>query len=104
MVTGLLTVLQQSTPDGRRGTVFAAFGVAASVGQAIGMVGGGLLGDRLGVVTVLNGQGTLYLVAAAIAAGWLTTRRPRRAPAQRAVVEDDGLTAPSDVANSTVQP
>ena len=57
MVTGLLSVVQRATPDGRRGTVFAAFGVAASVGQAVGMIGGGLLGDRLGVVAVLNGQG-----------------------------------------------
>ena len=75
MVTGLLTLLQTATSDGQRGTVFAAFGVAASVGQAIGMIGGGLLGDRLGVVTVLNGQGALYLVAGAIAAVWLTGRR-----------------------------
>jgi MFS family permease len=74
MVTGLLTLLQTETSDGQRGKVFAAFGVAASVGQAVGMVVGGVLGDRLGVVAVLNGQGALYLVAGAIAAGWLGGR------------------------------
>lgn len=78
MVTGLLSVLQRETDDGERGRVFAAFGVASSVGQAIGMVGGGLLGDRLGVVTVLNGQGALYLVGGVIAAGWLAERSVRR--------------------------
>jgi MFS family permease len=72
MVTGLLSVVQRATPDGRRGTVFAALGVAASVGQAVGMIGGGLLGDRLGVVAVLNGQGVLYLLAGLAAARWLT--------------------------------
>ena len=72
MVTGLLSVVQRATPDGRRGTVFAAFGVAASVGQAVGMIGGGLLGDRLGVVAVLNGQAVLYLLAGAVATRWLT--------------------------------
>jgi MFS family permease len=72
MVTGLLSVVQRATPEGRRGTVFAAFGVAASIGQAVGMIGGGLLGDRLGVVAVLNGQGALYVVAGVVAARWLT--------------------------------
>jgi MFS family permease len=72
MATGLLSAVQRATPDGRRGTVFAAFGVAASVGQAVGILGGGLLGDRLGVVAVLNGQGVLYLLSGLVAARWLT--------------------------------
>ncbi len=86
MVTGLLSVVQRATPDGRRGTVFAAFGLAASVGQAIGMIGGGLLGDRWGVVAVLNGQAVLYLLAGLVAARWLTrsavpaVRRPAPTP------------------------
>jgi MFS family permease len=74
MVTGLLSVVQRATPDDRRGTVFAAFGVAASAGQAVGMIAGGLLGDRVGVVAVLNGQGVLYLLAGLVAARWLTAR------------------------------
>jgi hypothetical protein len=52
--------------------VFAALGVVAAVGQAAGMVAAGLLGDRLGVVTVLNGQGCLYLLAGLVALAWLT--------------------------------
>jgi MFS family permease len=83
MATGLLSVVQRATPDNRRGTVFAAFGVAASVGQAAGMVGGGLLGDRLGVVAVLNGQGVLYLLAGLVAARWLTPPARGLAPTGR---------------------
>ncbi|HKE64495.1 MAG TPA: MFS transporter [Micromonosporaceae bacterium] len=91
MVTGLLTLLQTATSDGQRGTVFAAFGVAASAGQAIGMIGGGLLGDRLGVIAVLNVQGALYLLAGAIASVWLTGRLvgapiPAAPPATSALV------------------
>jgi MFS family permease len=72
MMTGLSTVLQSSTVDGERGRVFAALGVVAAIGQAAGMVAAGLLGDRLGVVTVLNGQGCLYLLAGIVALAWLT--------------------------------
>jgi MFS family permease len=74
MMTGLSTVLQQSTVDGERGRVFAALGVAAAAGQAVGMVAAGLLGDRLNVVTVLNGQACLYLLAGLLALAWLTDR------------------------------
>jgi MFS family permease len=86
MVTGLLSVVQRATPDGRRGTVFAAFGLGASVGQAVGMISGGLLGDRWGVVPMLNGQAVLYLLAGLVAARWLTRpaipaeRRPAPTP------------------------
>lgn len=76
MTTGLISVLQAATPDGLRGRVFAAFGVAMALGQALGMIAGGLLGDPLGVVTILNVQGVLYLIAGAIAAVWLTGEHP----------------------------
>ncbi|GIH12953.1 MFS transporter [Rugosimonospora africana] len=75
MVAGLTSVLQQSTVDGERGRVFAAFGVAMATGQAAGMLAGGLLGDRLGVVPLLNAQGCAYLLAGALALVWLTGRR-----------------------------
>ena len=67
MMTGLTTVLQQSTVDGERGRVFAALGVASAGGQALGMVAAGLLGDRFDVVSVLNGQASLYLLAGIVA-------------------------------------
>jgi MFS family permease len=89
LLTGLTSAIQQVTQEGQRGKVFAAMGVAAAVGQAVGVLLAGLLGDSLGVVTVLDVQGLLYLVAGAIAARWLvvapvnahTLEQHRRRPA-----------------------
>jgi MFS family permease len=68
MVTGLVSTLQQAAPAGTAGRVFGAFNTTFAAGQAVGMVAGGVLGDRLGVVAVLNAQGCLYLLAAATGA------------------------------------
>jgi MFS family permease len=96
MVTGLVSAMQQATQDGSRGRVFAMFGVAASLGQAIGMIAGGVLGDPLGVVAVLNVQGLLYILAGVLAGLWI---RPGRGhpgpPAPR--IPDAGEPAASQV-------
>jgi hypothetical protein len=63
-------------------------GVAIAVGQAAGIVVAGVFGDSVGVVTLLNIQGALYLLAAAMAARWL---RPGRR--QRNAARAPGLTA-----------
>jgi MFS family permease len=63
MVSGLNASLQQATTDGERGRVFAAVGAAFAVGQAVGMVAAGILGDRLGTVPLLNAQAICFLVA-----------------------------------------
>ena len=76
MMAGMVTVLQQSTVDGERGKVFAALGMVSAAGQAIGMVGAGLLGDRLGTVTVLNGQAGMYLLAGFLALAFLADGAP----------------------------
>src|SRR5256885_16864737 len=91
MVTGLVSTLQQAAPTGTAGRVFGAFNTTFAAGQAVGMVAGGVLGDRLGVVTVLNAQGCLYLLAAVPGAVSLLAwgaaapgsgpRRPARPPA-----------------------
>jgi MFS family permease len=73
LMTGLVSAIQHATVDGQRGKAFAIAGMAASVGEAIGMVAGGLLGDPLGVVTVLNAQAALYLVAGLLAAVWMAS-------------------------------
>jgi MFS family permease len=74
MITGLMSSLQQATPDGRRGRVLAAFGAAYTAGQALGMVAAGTLADPLGVVPLLNVQAVLYLVAGGVAALWMSSR------------------------------
>lgn len=79
LVAGLTTAIQQATTDGQRGRAFAAAGLAMAAGQAAGILLAGVLGESVGVVTLLNIQGALYLVAAAIAARWLCpTRRQQR--------------------------
>jgi MFS family permease len=72
LMTGLISTLQQATADGQRGKAFAIAGVAASVGEAIGMLAAGLLGDPLGLSAILDAQGALYLVAGLLALVWLT--------------------------------
>jgi predicted MFS family arabinose efflux permease len=71
LMTGLVSTLQQATAEGERGKVFAIAGVAASIGEAIGMLAGGVLGDPLGLVAVLDAQGVLYVVAGLLALAWL---------------------------------
>jgi MFS family permease len=87
LVTGLLTWLQETTPDGQRGRAFAGLGAVSAVGQALGALAGGILGDRLSVVTVLNGQAAVYLLAGVLALVCLRpparAGRPNSIPAPR---------------------
>ena len=62
MLSGLITSLQQATADGERGRVFAAFGAAFALGQGVGIVAAGILGDRFGAVPLLNAQAVCYVV------------------------------------------
>lgn len=84
MMAGMTTVLQSSTVDRERGRVFAALGFVSAAGQTVGMVAAGLLGDRLGAVTVLNGQAGMYLLAGLLAVAFLSDRPATRVavPAQ----------------------
>lgn len=65
--TGLTSALQQATLDGERGLVFAAFNSAFVLGQGLGIIAAGALGDSLGVVPLLNIQAVLYLAAGTVA-------------------------------------
>jgi MFS family permease len=79
LTTGLVSAAQQATIDGQRGKAFAAVGVAIALGEAIGILAAGVLGDPLGIATLLNAQGTLYLIAAGLAVRWMIApgfRRP----------------------------
>jgi MFS family permease len=84
LMTGLVSTLQDATAEGQRGKVFAIAGVAASVGEAIGMLAAGLLGDRLGLTAVLDAQAALYLAAAVLAAAWLAGAERPFEPVRRA--------------------
>ncbi len=59
--------MQESVADAYRGRVFGAYATTYALAQLVGMAAAGLLGDRLGVVPVLNGQAGLYLLAGLLA-------------------------------------
>jgi len=94
LMTGLVSTLQDATGKGQRGKVFAIAGVAASVGEAIGMLAAGLLGDRVGLTAVLNAQAALYLIAAVLAAALL-------AGAERAWSRPSSAARPSSAPGSS---
>jgi MFS family permease len=92
MTTGMVSFLQESTVEGQRGRVFAMFGAASAVGQGVGELAGGVLGDRLGVINVLNGQAGLCLLAGALGLAWLgTPGRPLRRRATPAAEDRAGI-------------
>jgi len=67
MSAGLTSLLQQSAPDGRRGSVFAALGLAQALGQAIGLLAGGVLQGVMGTMLMLQVQAAVYAAAAVLA-------------------------------------
>ena len=78
MFAAIISNLQLATCDGERGRAFAALGLASNAGQSIGMLAAGLLTAPLGLMTVLDAQATLYLVAGIIAGYWMTDQTTRR--------------------------
>jgi hypothetical protein len=73
-LSGLTALVQANADDAYLGRVLATYLGTFTGLQAVGMLLAGLLGDRLGVVAVLNGQAGLYLLAGAVAL--LTVARP----------------------------
>ena len=69
MVTsaGLMTTVQQLTPPTHLGRVFATYEAGASIFAAIGVLCAGALADQLGVVTILNAQGLIYVACGILA-------------------------------------
>lgn len=61
--TGVTTLLQTSVADEYRGRIFGAMGTTSALLMLLGTVLAGLLGDPLGVITVLNTQGGMYVLA-----------------------------------------
>ncbi len=81
METGGMSFLQAAVSDRERGRVFAAAGLTENAGQALGIVVAGLLTAPLGLMTLLNVQGVLYLAAAALVVTLAQRRaRPSRLP------------------------
>lgn len=66
-MTGITTMLQTAVGDAYRGRVFAVFGTVTALTGMAGTALAGFLGDRVGVITVLNIQGFGYVLAGAVA-------------------------------------
>ena len=80
-LTGLTALVQERTDDAYLGRVFATYYGSFNGLTGVGMLAAGLLGDRVGVVTVLNGQAGLYLLAGLLAVATLGRRAgPDRYP------------------------
>jgi len=62
-MSGVNTLLQTAVVDQYRGRVFGALGTTQALLMLIGTLAAGMLGDRLGVVTMLNIQGGGYVLA-----------------------------------------
>jgi MFS family permease len=77
VLTGLTALVQEHTGDAYLGRVFASYLGSFNGLMAVGMLLAGLLGDTVGVVTVLNGQAALYLLAGVVAVATLGPRRQR---------------------------
>jgi MFS family permease len=65
--TGLTAFVGSITPDRFRGRVFSAYLTVEDGFQALGMLLAGLLAGPLGLLTVLNAQAALYLLAGLLA-------------------------------------
>jgi predicted MFS family arabinose efflux permease len=79
VLTGLTALVQEHAGDAYLGRVFATYLGSFNGLMAVGMLLAGLLGDAVGVVTVLNGQAALYLLAGVVAVATLSPR-PARYP------------------------
>jgi MFS family permease len=77
VLTGLTALVQERTDEAYLGRVFATYLGSFNGLMAVGMLVAGLLGDSVGVVTVLNGQAALYLLAGVVAVATLRPRRER---------------------------
>ncbi|WP_341997986.1 MFS transporter [Microbacterium sp. LWH7-1.2] len=67
MIAGLMSVLQEHSEPRQRGAVFAAVGLVAALGQAIGILLGALSDGPIGLLPLLELQGCLYLLSGVIA-------------------------------------
>ncbi|HEU5098913.1 MAG TPA: MFS transporter [Roseiflexaceae bacterium] len=57
------TLLQKSVADRYRGRIFGAYGAISALTMLFGQAAASLLGDRVGLVRMLDGMGAMYLLA-----------------------------------------
>ncbi len=77
---GVSTLVQRVVGEAYRGRVFASAGAVAAFASLLGAAGAGLLGDRLGILFVLNTQGIVYILAGLLALTALRGVPPKAGP------------------------
>jgi MFS family permease len=82
--TGLITLVQTSVDNAYLGRIFALVGVVQALLMLGGMALAGFYGDQFGVITLLNGQGGMYICAGLVAVAFLWRVRAPRAQARAA--------------------
>jgi MFS family permease len=95
MATGANTLLQTEAADQFRGRVFGAFNTTTSLLLMIGLLVAGALGDRLGVLPVLNLQGSMYVLSGVIALIWLGTTKASAALKEHGATKQDEAAEPA---------
>ena len=78
MIAGATTLMQRATEDAYRGRVLGAYGAVSALSTLIGSALGGVFGDRVGIVTMLNIQGLGYCVAGLMVLVALRSERTAR--------------------------
>jgi MFS family permease len=78
METAGISYLQRATSDGERGRVFAAVGLVENAGQALGIIIAGALAAPLGLMALLESQGSLYLISGVLIIALARRARPGR--------------------------
>ena len=101
METAGISFLQQASVDGDRGRVFAALGLVENAGQALGIAAAGVLTAPLGLMTLLNAQGALYLAAGVLVVVMGRMARPSRAAHRRMTGRRDGLAVGEEVSTGS---
>lgn len=71
---GYTTLMQTNVADKLLGRVFGAVGTTSAFAMLLGMAIAGVLGDRVGVVPVLNIQGVVYVIAGIVVLAFIQPR------------------------------
>ena len=80
IVTGLITTTQHAAPPRVRGRVLSLIGVSEALGQGTGILVAGLFASSVSLTLLLDGQASLYLACAVVAAASFGLA-PRAVPA-----------------------
>jgi MFS family permease len=91
METAGISFLQRESDEHEHGRVFAALGATENAGQAVGILAAGALTAPLGLMTLLDAQAGLYLMAGAVVMLCARRARPSRAAHRRMASGRDGL-------------